>query len=58
MNKEIANYNNIEVKASTSGEIVICIHENDNDTTKLYLSKDNTKWLITALKQAKELAFN
>ena len=58
MEKVIDRFNNLEVEASTRGEIIISIQENDNDTTKLSLTKDNVKWLITALKQAKELAFN
>lgn len=58
MEKVIERYNNLEVRASTNGEVLICILENDEDRTTLSLTRDNVKWLIIALKQAKELAFH
>lgn len=58
MEKVIDKFNNLEVLATTNGAVAICIQENDEDTTKIYLTKDNIKWIITSLKQAKELAFN
>jgi len=58
MEKVIDTFNNLEVMATTNGEVVIHIQENDVDKTIISLTRDNVKWLITALKQAKELAFN
>ncbi len=55
--KTIETFNRLEVLATTDGNVVICVHENDTDETSLSLTKDNVKWLILALKQAKKLAF-
>lgn len=51
--KEINYFDKIEVVASTDGLVTIVIREDNENETRININKGNTKWLITALKQAR-----
>lgn len=51
-------FQTMEVIASTNGSVLITFKGYDDDpNVNISITKDNIKWLRTALKQANELAF-
>jgi hypothetical protein len=58
--KEITleSWQNMEVIASTNGSVLMTFTGYDDDpNVNISITKENIKWLRTALKQANELAF-
>ena len=54
----ICDHMDVIAEAGDQSTVVLTLYKDEDTAEAFYLSKPQTKWLIKALKQARELAFN